>query len=42
MCVSTCETEAPELDDNCGPQMESYLNCIVDDGCNIASLDCVA
>lgn len=42
LCVSTCEAEAPEFNDNCGPQMEGYLNCVVDDGCNIASLDCVA
>jgi len=41
-CVNTCETEAPELNDNCGPQLESYLSCIVGDDCNIASLDCVA
>lgn len=42
LCVSTCETQAPELNDNCGPQMESYLSCIVGDDCNIASLNCLA
>lgn len=41
-CLSQCESEAPELDDNCGSQMEAYLNCIEANDCNPASFSCLS
>lgn len=40
-CVNLCNTEAPEFNDNCGPQMESYLDCLFANECSILSLECV-
>jgi len=40
-CVNACVTEAPEFDDNCGPEMETYLNCLVANDCSLVAFDCV-
>jgi hypothetical protein len=40
-CVSTCEAEAPDLDDNCGAEMEAYLDCLVANDCSLVAFDCL-
>lgn len=41
-CLSQCEAEAPELDDNCGPEMEAFLDCLEANDCNPIAFDCLS
>ena len=41
-CLSECRSNAPELDDNCGSQMGSYLSCLEGNDCSVTSLNCLS
>ena len=40
-CVNACQTEAPDLDDDCGSEMETYLDCLVANDCSLVAFDCL-
>ncbi len=39
-CVSQCETGVPQLDDNCGPELDALLDCLEANDCNEETLNC--
>lgn len=41
LCVSTCRSEAPEFDDNCGSEMEAYLSCLETNECSPTAVNCL-
>lgn len=41
LCLSTCLSEAPEFDDDCGPQMDAYLGCLEANDCSPTAVNCL-
>jgi hypothetical protein len=39
-CLDACRESG--LDDNCGAEMTAYLDCLVDNDCNLTALDCLS
>ena len=39
-CVSQCQTSVPQLDDDCGPQLDTYLDCLEANGCDEETDQC--
>jgi len=40
LCVSTCRSEAPEWDDNCGDEATAYFDCLEANDCNLVATNC--
>lgn len=39
-CVSQCTAGVPQFDDDCGPQLDAYLDCLEANDCNEETQNC--